>query len=119
MLARRLSGDLLNFWVAKALASVTPGRAPHPASFHPSSDWSHAGPLLADEWYAIEDVLVEWLGPDWQQSESFCADPLSWFMRSYVCTQFGQEVEDVAGAKPAPGRAVGATISSLFGAKGW
>lgn len=121
MLARQLSGGLLNFWVAKAMASAKPSQvalqATPDARFQPATDWSHAGPILADEWYGIEDVLLEWMGHDWSQSESFRADPLGWFMRAYVCTQFGQEVEDLP--RKGPARPMSATIASWLDAWGW
>lgn len=107
MNVKRLDDRLLNFWVAKSagLQLATGAQAPHgrhdpesgtwhPATFDPASDWSHAGPLVADEWFAIEDMLLEWFGPEWPRLPAIASSPLKWFLRAYVATQFGNEVED-------------------------
>ena len=66
MNAKRIEGTLLDFWVAKA-ASLTLQEQPpalgqkhdldsgswHPDTFHPSINWTHGGPLLSSEWFAI------------------------------------------------------------------
>jgi hypothetical protein len=70
----------------------------HPYTFHPATNWSHAGPIVSNEWYVIEDVLLEWFGPDWCFVKAIMDFPLQWFMRAYVASQFGDQVEDVAGA---------------------
>lgn len=116
MNVRRLQGAQLNFWVAKAsglqLASLEPKAGDshdpdsgfwHPVNYSPCSDWSQGGPIIANEWFAIEDMLIEWYGHEWTHIGAIVANPLQWFMRAYVATQFGEQVEDVeapqAGAK--------------------
>jgi hypothetical protein len=105
---KRVDGALLDFWVAKAAGlkmlprDTLPGELHdpesgnwHPSNFHPSSDWSHGGALVASEWYAIEDMLIEWFGPHWPTAKAIADHPLPWFMRAYVATQFGDHVEEI------------------------
>jgi hypothetical protein len=109
MNVKRLDGDLLNFWVAKSMglklleATPEPGTPHdpesgfwHPSNFHPASNWSHAGPIVSNEWYVIEDVLLEWFGPEWPLGNMIINFPTSWFMRAYVASQYGDEVEELA-----------------------
>jgi hypothetical protein len=111
MNVKRLDGRLLNFWVAKSAglhlsvqdADPTKGHDPdsgfwHPHTYNPANDWSHAGPIVSVEWFAIEDMLVEWFGPHWSHIPVITDNPLKWFMRAYVGTQFGDEVEEVTAA---------------------
>ena len=104
----RIEGSLLNFWVAKSAGlrllpqPPSPGEKHehdsgcwHPQTFHPSTDWSHGGPIVSNEWNVIEDVLAEWFGPDWTHAKAIMEHPLSWFMRAYVASQFGDQVEDM------------------------
>lgn len=113
MNVKRLEGTLLNFWVAKSrgLKRLPEAPAPgaqhdpdsgswHPATYRPASDWSHAGPIVSDEWYAIEDILIEWFGPDWSSINAVADFPGVWFMRAYVASQFGDEVEDSVAGQP-------------------
>jgi len=128
MNVKRLDGRQLNYWVARSaglkLSDQTQQPAArhdpesgvwHPHTFNPCSDWSQAGPILTGEWYSIEDALAEWFGPQWPHVPTVVETPLKWFMRAYVATQFGDEVEDSnpfpmtqdepaspARAKPAP-----------------
>ena len=108
MNVKKLEGSQLNFWVAKAADLTAQRESPlplekhdpnsgkwHPRTFHPGTDWSHAGPIIANEWYVIENVLIEWFGPDWGDAGGILNSPLPWFMRAYVASQFGDEVEDV------------------------
>ena len=119
MNAKRLEGALLNFWVARAAGLKRLERAPawdekhdpesgnwHPDTFLPAHNWSHAVPILAGEWYAIEDILAEWFHPDWNEVPAFREDPLKWFMRAYVALQYGEMLEDGHGVPNAvtPGR---------------
>jgi hypothetical protein len=118
MNVKRLEGVRLNFWVAKAaglqLAKVEPDPGElhdpdsgfwHPVTFSPSSDWSQGGPIIANDWFAIEDMLIEWYGHEWTHIGAIVTNPLQWFMRAYVATQFGDQVEDIephsSGASPA------------------
>jgi hypothetical protein len=107
MNVKRLDGTLLDFWVAKSgglkLLPEPPrpgdGYDPesgywHPLTFHPASDWSQGGPIVSNEWYALEDILIEWFGNGWTHLNALVHDPLKWFMRAYVASQFGDEVED-------------------------
>lgn len=123
MYVRRLEGTMLNFWVAKSAGLALSNQPPkagqlhdpeskqwHPDNFHPSSDWSCAGPIVSNEWYVIEDNLREWFGEDWGSLPAIATQPLVWFMRAYVASQFGDQVEDFA----APGSWL---VSSVFGAK--
>jgi hypothetical protein len=49
---------------------------------------------LSGEWYAVEDVLTDWFGPDWSYVPAFREDPLKWFMRAYVALQYGDALEE-------------------------
>ena len=42
----------------------------------------------------MEDILIGWFGNGWTQLNALVHDPLKWFMRAYVASQFGDEVED-------------------------
>jgi hypothetical protein len=109
MNVKRLDGAVLNFWVAKsgglnlALESLQLEDGDAQANtdlnaryFNPSANWSHAGPIVANEWYGIEDVLRSWFGVDWNTIDAVERNALKWFMRAYVASMFGEEVEDVA-----------------------
>lgn len=107
MNVKRLDGPQLNHWVAKS-AGLTlsadhqkPGTRHdpesgvwHPHTYNPANDWSQAGAIVAGEWFAIEDVLLQWFGPQWPHIPAIAENPLKWFMRAYVATQFDDEVED-------------------------
>lgn len=112
MNVKRLEGPLLNFWIAKAaglqLAPQDPRHGEvhepdsgfwHPASYSPSTNWSQAGPIISNDWFAIEDMLIEWFGDDWTHINAVVEHPLTWFMRAYVATQYGNEVEDATTAQ--------------------
>lgn len=101
-----LKSPMLNYWVAKSrgLKPMFDKRAEHsvsvdatnngkPQPYQPGLDWSQAGPILAEEWYDIETVLIEWFGVQWSYMKPFKDDPLTWFMRAYVASKFGDEVE--------------------------
>jgi hypothetical protein len=103
-----LEGVLLDFWVAKSEnlkllpevpeegeAHVNESGYWHPNTYHPSSNWSQGGVIVAKEWFAIEDALVEWFGPNWPFIKAITDTPLPWMMRAYVKTHFGDEVEDI------------------------
>ena len=105
----RLDGTLLNYWIAKSaglkLSPLDPqaneSHDPdsgfwHPVTYCPANDWSQAGPIIANEWFAIEDKLVEWFGPQWTHINGIRENPLKWFLRAYVATQYGNEVEEIA-----------------------
>lgn len=111
MNVKRMEGALLNYWVARSaglriqLDTPQPGEKHdpesgqwHPETYHPATDWSHGGPVVAAEWYAIEDTLAEWFGSDWNHAKAIIDIPLLWFMRAYVASQFGDEVEDLGDA---------------------
>ena len=114
MIVKKLEGTLLNFWVAKSRGLTRLSEPPlagakhdpdsgswHPATYRPASNWSQAGPIVSDEWYAIEDILIEWFGPEWTSVNTVVHIPTLWFMRAYVASQFGDEVEDlIAGEEP-------------------
>ncbi len=110
-----LDGALLDFWVAKSENLQLLPQFPeneqtrlnesgywHPSTYHPSSDWSQAGPIISNEWYSIEDALIEWFGPTWPSIRAISTAPLKWLMRAYVKTKFGDEVEEVEEAEYAP-----------------
>jgi hypothetical protein len=112
MNVKRLDGALLNFWVAKAaglhLSPVEPRGGErhepdsgfwHPTTYSPSTDWSQAGAIVSNDWFAIEDMLLEWFGADWTHIQAVVDHPLQWFMRAFVATQYGNEVEDSATAQ--------------------
>lgn len=101
-----LTSPMLDYWVAKSrgVAAVLDHRAEHSVSvtdpdtgklvpYQPSIDWSQAGPILSDEWYEIETIMLDWHGPFWAYMDAFKAAPLAWFMHAYVAVKFGEEVE--------------------------
>lgn len=103
-----LEGALLDFWVAKSegmkvatgprqgeAVTIMDPDSGAPRHFRPSQDWSQAGPIITDDWYSLEDVLAETIGPQWPFHKAFRDDPLKWLMRAYVTTKFGDEVEDL------------------------
>jgi hypothetical protein len=61
-------------------------------TYSPANDWSQGGPIVTNEWYAIEDMLLEWFGAEWPHIHAIVENPLKWFMRAYVATQYGNEV---------------------------
>jgi hypothetical protein len=108
MNVKRLDGPLLNLWVAKSagLQLAADGQGQdllhdpdnglwHPRTYDPAHDWSQGGPIIAGDWYAIEDMLLDWFGAAWPQVPALTSQPLKWFLRAYVATQYGNEVEDV------------------------
>jgi hypothetical protein len=113
MNVRRLDGALLSLWVAKSaglqLSPVEPKANEqhdpdsgywHPVTYSPATDWSQAGPIVSSEWYGIEDTLIEWFGSEWTQMKDITDNPLKWFMRAYVATQYGNEVEEITVVRP-------------------
>lgn len=103
----RMDGRQLNYWVAKSAGlklspeHLKPGipHDPesgfwHPHTYNPANDWSQAGPIVAEEWFNIDEVLTEWFGINWTHIPAINENPLKWFMRAYVATQFGNAVED-------------------------
>jgi len=101
-----MNASMLDFWVAKSLglSPVTDQRGAHSVSvvndatgvlepYQPTRDWAQAGPILAAEWYEVETVMLEWLGPRWPYVQEIQQDPLLWFMRAVVVSHFGNEVE--------------------------
>jgi hypothetical protein len=118
MNVKRLDGPLLNFWVARSaglqLAEDGQGQDVlhdphcglwHPDTYDPAHNWSQGGPLIAGNWYAIEDMLIDWFGAAWPLVPALIAQPLTWFLRAFVATQYGNEVEDVEvvdSRRPAP-----------------
>ena len=108
-----LEGGALDFWVAKSenlkLLPTIPDEGEshlvgsgfwHPHTYHPSRDWSQGGAIIANEWYAIEDALIEWFGSNWPYVKAITDAPLLWLMRAFVKTKFGDQVEDVDYASP-------------------
>jgi len=106
MKVNRLEVPVLNFWVAKSQGlgpivdgrgdgsvSVVNGASGSPEPYQPTTDWSQAGPILADHWYDLETVMLEWLGPSWSHMKEFRENPLLWLMRAFVAVNFGDEVE--------------------------
>jgi hypothetical protein len=109
MNVKRLDGRQLNYWVAKSAGLKLsadyqlPGTPHdpdsgiwHPHTYNPANDWSQAGSILSSEWFTIEDALVEWFGLQWPHIPAISENPLKWFMRAYVATQYGDEVEDAS-----------------------
>ncbi len=107
MQVAELDGSLLNFWVAMSegleRSPVAPepgeGHDPdsgfwHPSNYHPATDWSQGGPIVAREWSNLEDALGAWFGARWPFMGVFAEQPLVWFMRAYVASKFGDEVEE-------------------------
>ena len=108
MRVNSLDGALLDFWVAKSenlkLLPEPPEAGQHhengsgywhPSTFHPSSDWSQGGAIIANDWYAIEDAMIEWFGPHWSFVRAVTESPLKWMMRAHVKSKFGDQVETV------------------------
>ncbi|MCX7239050.1 MAG: DUF2591 family protein [Burkholderiales bacterium] len=108
MNVKRLEGRQLNYWVAMSAGlKLAPAHQPpglrhdpqsgywHPHNYNPAGDWSQAGAILSDEWFAIEDAMIEWFGLDWPHIPAIVENPLTWFMRAFVASQYGNEVEDM------------------------
>jgi hypothetical protein len=108
MRVNSLDGTLLDFWVAKSENLKLSAEAPeigqrhvigsgywHPSTYHPSRDWSLAGEIISNDWYSIEDALIEWFGSNWSHVKAIQDFPLKWLMRAYVKTKFGDVVEEV------------------------
>lgn len=108
MNVKRLEGRLLNYWIARSAGlsltddarafapqEVRESMSLHPCHYNPANDWSHAGAIVAEHWFGIEDTLLDWFGEHWPHVPSVADNPLKWFMRAYVATQFGDEVEEV------------------------
>jgi hypothetical protein len=127
MNVKRLDGALLNFWVAKSGGLKLQPESPkpgerydpesgywHPLNYHPATDWSQAGPIVSNDWFALEDILIEWFGDEWNHIRGLTQDPLKWFMRAYVASQFGDEVEDSfrAAVPTAPGFHLNSSVDS-------
>lgn len=107
MRVNSLEGPLLDFWVANSegrkLLPMAPQSADydfstgldwHPSVYRPSSNWAQGGALVANEWYDIETVLIEWFGAEWPYLKTIADHPLKWFLRAFVASRFGCEVED-------------------------
>lgn len=103
MRVTRLDGPLLDFWIAKsegvrfdsiALRDGEGGMC-RQEPYCPSVNWSQGGAILANDWYEIESVLIDWFGLGWPAIKAIRDQPLMWFMRAYVATKFGDEVEEV------------------------
>jgi hypothetical protein len=98
-----LTAPMLNFWAAKAVESKIDFKAgqvfihdpelDEDIPFHPSLDWSQAFPLLANDWFDVETVLIDWFGPHWPFVKEIREDALAWFIRALVASKFGEEVE--------------------------
>ena len=108
MRVTRLDGTLLDYWVAKSEGLELLPNQPtegethaqssgfwHPSIYQPSSNWSQGGAIVANEWYDLENVLIEWFGPNWPFIKAIADEPLKWLLRAYVATKFGEEVEEV------------------------
>lgn len=108
MRVTRLDGASLDYWVAKSeglkLLSNSPEEGAehdhgsgfwHPSTYKPSSNWSQGGLIISNEWYDLENVLIEWFGPSWPFIKTISDEPLKWLMRAYVMTKFGEEVEEI------------------------
>jgi hypothetical protein len=108
MKVAELEGQLLNFWVAKSegleLLPASPKQGDrhdldsglwHPSNYHPATDWSLGGTIVAREWYSLDETLGGWFGARWPFMKVFSDQPLLWFMRAYVASKFGDEVEEL------------------------
>lgn len=62
--------------------------------FDPSSRWDQGGPIIDKNWRLITEKLFDWFGTKWRDSiDGKPGDTLRWFMRAYVASRFGDEVE--------------------------
>ena len=108
MNVRRLDGRLLNYWVARSAGLTLAANGPlprerhnpdssfwHPHNYNPANDWSCAGGIVAGNWYDIDAKLTDWFGAGWSHVTDIADNPLKWFMRAFVATQWGDEVESV------------------------
>jgi hypothetical protein len=104
MRVNTLTAPLLNFWAAKAAGtririegnqpSVDDPEAGHAVPFQPGIDWSQAFPIIADDWFDVETVLIDWFGPNWPHTREIRENALTWFVRAFVAVKFGDEVEN-------------------------
>ncbi|MBC8739733.1 DUF2591 domain-containing protein [Paraburkholderia sp. UCT31] len=114
-----LSGNRLDFWVAKALGYTfhyqpttstdwfcrsADGRVTFfelgwagaydtldkHAELRFSRDWATGGPVFDRYAKTIVSQLVGWFGPTWAAKTH--ADNLKWLMRAFVATHFGEDV---------------------------
>lgn len=62
--------------------------------FAPGSRWDHGGPIIDKNWRLITEKLFDWFGTKWRDSiDGKPGDTLRWFMRAYVASKLGDEVE--------------------------
>jgi len=66
----------------------------YPTFYAPGVNWSHGGPIVECEWRPITTWLFGQLGPNWRDNiDSTSDDVLRWFMRAFVGSKLGNEVE--------------------------
>ena len=101
-----LTGDALNFAVAKCLPDdeylfdphpYLPDENGQPDYFEPSTDWAYGGPILERERIPLDlvgpDDDPEWEGRIVGKSMEYGPTPLIAAMRCYVGSKLGDEVE--------------------------
>ncbi len=61
----------------------------------PSQDWAQGGYVIERSYNAIIHQLWMWLGNDWPKKINAVvpSDVLVWYMRAYVASKLGDEVE--------------------------
>lgn len=99
-----LEGALLDAAVARAEGldrrrNVTPLHVDHEMRVYDSrpaysTDWAHGGPIVEREWRGIRCALESRHGDLWPRSIVMSAPTtLGTFMRAYVTSKFGDEIE--------------------------
>lgn len=63
--------------------------------FEPSTRWDHGGPVFERHYSQITAQLLWWFGDDWTRKINAVvpSDILVWYMRAYVASKLGDEVE--------------------------
>ncbi|SDH08473.1 Protein of unknown function [Paraburkholderia phenazinium] len=117
MRVTELEGDTLDLWVAKAwmarstYATVDASYV-RDYDFHPSTDWAQGGPILEREHLTLEagnhygggNTYKAWLRNPDGFFHAYGPTLLIAAMRAYVCSIFGEEVEDSAIKPSAEGK---------------
>ncbi|EPS1221625.1 phage protein NinX family protein [Burkholderia cenocepacia] len=91
MKVSELSGEALDYWVARA-EGYDEQSARFVVDAHAySSQWAHGGPIIERERISVVERGHHWFGDAPGVSETG-GSPLEAAMRAYVATRFGDEV---------------------------
>ena len=102
MKTAELTGPALDWAVAKAWQPVYSDKhlLEHAKDFHPSTDWTHGGPIIERERIELRgDGDEGWIADDNLNPSQWGPTPLIAAMRCYVASKLGDEVEVPEGLK--------------------